>query len=177
MKIASLSELLPRNFGINQPGDRDECRPDWTEPAGCHPSVMNSQADPQARLAICKVDSGDAGSELARVVGDQRQPVNALRQHCKLPVPARLAVPACAIQPDVRSCLGHRTLEIILGLRLFCCMALAESFDVYRYEKSERQAIKGQRMYLSSGWDARPQPCHDVTPPLRESFRHPRATN
>ena len=155
IEVTSLAKLLPYSLGVNQPRDHYKCWPDRTEPARDHSSVVNGQADPQPGSAIPReVGLGDRRSQLTGVVGNQRQPVYTLRQHSEFPVPAWLAIPEFAIQACSRRCLRHRILEVVLDSCLLCCIALAESLDVYRYEKPERQASEIQRMCLSSGWDA-----------------------
>jgi hypothetical protein len=96
--------------------------------------------DPQfTRLTSAILEARSRG-----VAGDQSQPVNALRQHGKFPVTARLTIPAFAIQAHARGCFRHRTLEIILDLCLFCYRTLAEPCNIHRYEKPERKASGAQ---------------------------------
>jgi hypothetical protein len=151
VKIISLAELLSCNLSIHQSRDRNECCPDRAEAPGHHSSVMNGQAEPKPGRSIRTVDIGHAGSEFAGIDGHQRKPVHTLRQYGEFPVPAWLTVPAFALEAGTRSGLGDGHLKIILGSGLFCRMTLAESCDVYRDEKPERQALKARRMHFSSG--------------------------
>jgi hypothetical protein len=89
--------MLPCDLGVKQSRDCDERGPDWTEPARGYSSIVNGEAEPQPGSAVSKVSIGDRGSEPARVIGKQRQPINIMRQHGKVPVSPQLAMPAFTI--------------------------------------------------------------------------------
>jgi len=152
IEVTALAELLPHGLAVHQARDRDRSCPGRTERASEHGAVVHGHAHSQWRSAPSGViDRANRGSQCARVVGDQCESVNALGQDSEFPVAAWLAVPAPAAQARARRRLCHRVLETVLDTRLLGSMALAESFDINRHKKSERQAAEILRVLSSDG--------------------------